>query len=484
MDLRKNLSFGFETTFTIPEWWNEPGFCSGWETPHKLGLMKKTADGLIKRIGGNYKISKDPYQADQFELFDANGVATFKVTSEPGSIEINTPPALVADIKKMMAPLYEAAEEAGLVTYRTWWYGWKGGTSGGCHVNMAGFTDETNPIKADPILVLKYFAYFHNRPWLHYPFMGPDIGQGGNCMRMDEHGEEISSSMLRFEEARKKIESGWTPTCDDIYEFFVGVPLREVKHCAPTLRKVRAPYYLIEDRAMEMLRSADECLSVCELRVRILEGLQKQNGIEELKNLNPKMHGEDLSYGSLWKNLQTEAKKWDMDPVQFKTFMDRQFPVLEMGVETGVGVPKTFYLREGRRPRKIMGVNEAVGSLVLSKKVDTRYKRLEFHILGNSPVPIKKIRINGLVLTPGEYGVLLDCYLPFSNEIGKPVLLDIETLDEENRTHEKVTFDPYQMMFIKRKDTSPVHVWPKKTEIQGVNGFYSVESNPDFAVEN
>ena len=69
MDLRKNLSFGFETTFTIADWWQQPGFCSTWETPEKLVLMRRMADALVARIGGEVRPFKDSYNAESFELF-------------------------------------------------------------------------------------------------------------------------------------------------------------------------------------------------------------------------------------------------------------------------------------------------------------------------------------------------------------------------------------------------------------------------------
>lgn len=480
MDLRKNLSFGFETTFTIANWWQEPGFCSAWETPHKLDLMKRMSEALVSRIGGKIVSFKDSYNADGFELFDDEGRATFKVTSEPGSIEINTPPALVGDIRSMMDPLFAAAEEVGLVTYRTWWYGWKSGTSGGCHVNMAGFSDETNPWKQDPLLVLKYFAYFHNRPWLHYPFMGPDIGRGGNCMRMDEHGEEVSSSMLRFEEARAKVAAGWRPDCDELYEFFAGVPLRDVKHSAPTFRKVRKPYYLVEDRAMEMLRDSEECFDVCELRVRILEKLQKEEGIEELKKFDSRLHEEELSSIALFSAFSQWASEFDLDPEKYRKFFDRQFPALELGPQAA----KRFAIREGRRERKVVGVNEAAGTLILSKKVDTRFKRFEFHLKSTGVPEVTSLRVNGRLMKPGENGILLDVYIPFGNERSKPILFDLEALDREGRTAERAVFDPNSMMFVEAKDSSaPGRRWANAGSAkERGTGYYRVEEDAEFAV--
>lgn len=472
--IRELMTFGFETTFSIENWWQEPGFCSGWETPHKLDLMEKMAKGLVARLGGRYETTKDMYNAVAFNLYTESGELGFRVTSEPGSIEINTPPATLKGLPSIIDPLLDCAREVGLTTYRSWWYGTKSGTGGGCHLNMAGFTPETNPWKLDPLLVLKYFAYFHNRPYLHYPFMGPDVGKGGNCMRMDEQDESAASSIERFEEARKKVEAGWVPkTPDEIYEFFKGVPLREVKHSSPTLRKMKNPDYLVEDRAVEMLRTTDEFIALCEMRLRILEKLEAQSTIEPLALSGPSLHREDLSFGSLWRGFAEFCREYELDPKQYRGFFDRQFPLLELGTVK----PKSFQIREGRRPRKVLGVNEAQGALVLSKKIDTRYKRFEFHLTDSRA---KALRINGERFEKGPNGILIDLYVPFGNERPKPVLLDIEILDSESRTFERVIFDPNSMMTVDTKERTPLA--RELAHHSNETGFYSTDDRPEFAV--
>jgi hypothetical protein len=62
-----------------------------------------------------------------------------------------------------------------------------------------------------------------------------------------------------------------------------------------------------------------------------------------------------------------------MNERDFETFFDRQFPQLSLGE----AVPKHLEVYEGRRPRKLLGALQKHGDLILSKKVDTRFKRLE-----------------------------------------------------------------------------------------------------------
>lgn len=469
ISLRQSLTFGFETTWSIPDWWLDPGFCSAWESPRKLELMESVALILAQKLSVPAPTKKmDQYESTEWEIYNYNRELLFRVVSEPGTIEINTPPVLAGNIESSLTPLFDAAKEAGLVPYRSWWYGWKSGTMGGCHINMAGFRTETNPWIKDPILVLKYFAYFHNRPWLLYPFMGPDIGYGGNCMRMDEY-RDSRSSMERFEDLRLKVNRGYKPSVDDIYRYFEGTSLREVKHSCPTLRKVKLPECLVEDRGVEMLREPKEFEALAELRIKILERLQNTAEIEPLKDFGSSLHEIGLSALYLSSKLEQELLSLGLPLKDYEVFLERQFPILTMGED----VPKKLVVREGRRERKVVGVQEAEGDMVLSKLIDSRYKRFEFH-----PQAGHKMKINGHLFEASSYGVLLDVFAPFANEVNGRVAFEIEVLDNSDQVVEKTAFDPNAMMFV----TSQSKVSPVKTRNSNPQGYYNLESQQDFAI--
>ncbi|MGK5083471.1 transglutaminase family protein, partial [Bdellovibrionota bacterium FG-1] len=355
MPLRKTLSFGFEPTFTIPTWWTDPGFVATSDTPLKLEKMKLLAQNLAKVLKGRWLESQDIYQHIQFETFDSNHQASFVVTMDPGSIEVKTPPALAEHLTPLMAPLFEAATESGLVAYRNWWYGVQGGTEGGCHVNMGGFTPESNPLRNDPALLLKYAAFYHNNPWIHFPFMGVDVGPGGNAMRMDEHSLDPHAhhapgsldSLERFAFLAEKINRGEQPSADEVAKHLKGTKLAEDKHSAPSFYKFKGPLYLVEDRAVESLRSAEEVELVAELRLRILEFLQKTVQIQPLVHFGEKLHRELLSSAPLWEGFILMCRQIQLDPKPFRRFFDRQFPRLTQGE----GSPTLLEFREGRRPR-------------------------------------------------------------------------------------------------------------------------------------
>mgnify|MGYP000675159927 FL=1 len=59
IDLASNLSFGFEQTFTITDWWTDPGFTSTSDTPLKREKMLALAKELADELKGKYFESKD-----------------------------------------------------------------------------------------------------------------------------------------------------------------------------------------------------------------------------------------------------------------------------------------------------------------------------------------------------------------------------------------------------------------------------------------
>lgn len=373
IDLRRTLSFGFEQTFTIENWWSDEGFTATSDTPLKRKKMLALAKAIAEVLNGTFKESVDIWDHMQYETFDDKGNTSFVVTMDPGCIEVKTPPVLFDQIETMALPLFQAATIAEVVPYRNWWYGVKGGTEGGCHVNMGGLTQSKNPLKKEPELVVKYAAYIHNRPYLHYPFMGIDVGSEGNAMRMDEKPEydEVADA---FENYCDLYADGESLTAAKTYKYFKNTNLITEKASFPSLYKFKSPLYFIEDRAQEALRSAEEFKLVAGMKLKIMEHLQKQISPEQLTAFGPNLHKDELTSYSLWSDFQSWANEMELNPVDFQCFFDRQFPKLWMGKN----VPQRFGMKEGRRQRIITDIVKR-DDVIVSKKVDTSYKRFEIY---------------------------------------------------------------------------------------------------------
>lgn len=452
IDLRSSLSFGYEQTFTIPDWWSDEGFTATSDTPLKRKKMLELAQELAAELNGHFKESLDIWEHMQYETFDAKGKQSFYVTMDPGSIEVKTPPCLGEEAASMAEPLFVAAERAGLVAYRNWWYGVKGGTEGGCHVNMGGFSPATNPLKQNPGLAVKYCAYIHNRPWLHYPFMGIDVGPGGNSMRMDEKPgfEQVKEAFARYQE---QLSQGKEFSADQIHEFLKNTNLISEKASFPSLAKFKSPLYFIEDRAQEALRSPEEFQLAAQLRITIMEKLALAKAPEGLKSFE-NLHKQGLTSFYLWEKFQKWANQTGINPVPYQRFFERQFPALSMGKN----VPKKFGIKEGRRPRVIKDIVKR-GDTIVSKNIDTRYKRFElrfstrsatwrFKIEGQRIQEISPLFKHEGHLTFGEDADAYYCYVDLVMDDLNPVLSATLVDTGNNKEIDSGQFNMNDMMWI------------------------------------
>lgn len=364
MKIKDEISFGIEQTFTVEDWWEHEGFSHISDTPFKRQKMQELARELQAVLKGSKIIdSKDIWGNLQHQIF-VDDEMHFEVTMDPGSIEVKTSPRLLDHIEQYLNPLFEAAAKAKLVPYRNWWYGVKKGTEGGSHVNMGALESTRNVFAEDPNLVVKYMAFIHNHPELCHGFMGQDVGPGGNAQRMDE-----KKDWKKLKSVFKALEEDQFATLDELYEHFADTSLVLEKSSFPSLRKMKIA--LIEDRAQEALRSGAEAFLVCDMRIKILEFIQTKPRAK-LQEF-PQLHQEQLTSFSLWKQFVAMANKIDLNPVPYQAFFDRQFPRLYLGVKA----PKKFFVKEGRRPRKILEVIKNDGGEVIRKKVDTDYMRFE-----------------------------------------------------------------------------------------------------------
>ena len=92
LDLRENMTFGFEQTFTIDNWWTEQGFISTSDTPMKREKMIALANELAAELDGEISESKDIWDHLQYEVKEKSTGRIYFVTMDPGSIELKTPP--------------------------------------------------------------------------------------------------------------------------------------------------------------------------------------------------------------------------------------------------------------------------------------------------------------------------------------------------------------------------------------------------------
>jgi uncharacterized protein (DUF2126 family)/transglutaminase-like putative cysteine protease len=356
-----------------------------------------------------------PIELEGYPPPDDPRLGNFKVTPDPGVIEVNVPfvrsfPELV----KQTETLYEEARLEHLVAEKFEHDGQHIGSGGGNHFVMGGATAADSPFLRRPDLLASLVAFWHNHPALSYLFSGRFIGPTSQAPRTDE-GRDDSVHELSLAISRLPPRGVSCPPwlVDRIFRHLL-VDLTGNTHrtelCIDKLYSPDGPtgrLGLVELRSFEMPPHA-RMSSATQLLIRaLLASFWEQPYRQPLVHWGTQVHDRfllpyfvDLDFQNVLGEL--ERRGVVLDPAWFKPHFEFRFPILGSVVKDTT----VLELRAALEPWNVLGEESSAGGQ--ARYVDSSLERLQVRLFGVAPER-HLASVNGVVLplqptgTRGEY---------------------------------------------------------------------------------